>query len=81
MNRTIAEKYWLTVFLTFLRYLSFLMMISGVAFIIAGWIANKWFYMGLISWPLFIMLGVVNIRYIHYWTKVNNAELNKMFKY
>ena len=78
MMHSIAEKYWLTVFLTFLRYLSVLMIISGAAFIIAGYLASPWFYMGLLAWPLFIMLGVVNLRYIHVLTKVNKVELNKI---
>ena len=58
------EKYWLTILFTFLRYFSFLMFLSGVGFIIAGKLVNNWFYLGLASWPLFIMLGIVNLRYI-----------------
>ena len=75
---SISEKYWKTIFYTFLRYFSVLLIISGAAFIIAGRLANPWYYMGLLSWPLFIMLGVVNLRYIHILTKVNKAELNKI---
>lgn len=58
------EKYWLTILFTFLRYFSFLMFLSGAGFIIAGKLVNSWFYLGLASWPLFIMLGIVNLRYI-----------------
>lgn len=62
---SLSEKYWKTVFFTILRYFSFLMFLSGIAFIIAGKIINPWYYLGLFSWPLFIMLGVVNLKYIH----------------
>ena len=58
------EKYWLTILFTFLRYFSFLMFLSGIGFIIAGKLVNNWYYLGLASWPLFIMLGIVNLRYI-----------------
>ena len=75
---SIAEKYWKTIFYTLLRYFSVLMIISGVAFIIAGWLANPWYYMGLLSWPLFIMLGAVNLKYIHILTKVNRDQLDKI---
>ena len=77
---SISDKYWKTIFLTILRYLSILMIISGVAFIIAGWIASPWYYMGLLAWPLFIMLGAVNLRYIHIFAKVNRCELNDLLK-
>ena len=75
---TIGEKYWKTISFTFLRYFSVLMIISGVAFIIAGKIASPWYYMGLLSWPLFIMLGVVNLKYIHILSQVNREELNRI---
>ena len=75
---TISEKYWKTIFLTLLRYFSILFIISGVAFIIAGRIASPWYYMGLLSWPLFIMLGIVNLKYIHILSKVNRDELNNI---
>ena len=74
---SISETYWRTIFLTILRYLSVLMIISGAAFIIAGLLANPWYYMGLLSWPLFIMLGVVNLKYIQLFAKVNKIELDK----
>lgn len=75
---TISEKYWKTIFFTFLRYFSVLMIISGVAFIIAGRLASPWYYMGLLSWPLFIMLGVVNLKYIYILSKVNREELHRI---
>ncbi len=78
---TISEKYWKTIFLTFLRYFSILFIISGVAFIIAGRIASPWYYMGLLSWPLFIMLGIVNLKYIHILSKVNRDELNDILNH
>jgi hypothetical protein len=74
---SIGEKYWRAVLLTFLRYLSILMIISGVGFIIAGRIASPWFYMGLLSWPLFIMLGCVNLKYIYIINRVDREELKK----
>ena len=62
---TLAEKYWETVGFMFLRYLSVLMMASGVVFILLGYYVNPWIYTGLASWPLFIMWGIVNFKYIH----------------
>lgn len=76
----LAEKYWVTVFLTFLRYVSILMICSGVGFILAGYFANAWFYLGTISWPLFIMLGIVNLRFISFWTKANRFEMKDFVK-
>ena len=58
------EKYWLTILFTFLRYFSFLMFLGGIGFIIAGKLVNPWFYLGLALWPLLIMLGIVNLKYI-----------------
>lgn len=58
------EKYWLTLLFTFLRYLSFIMILSGIGFIIAGRIVSPWYYFGLAGWPLMIMLGWVNLKYI-----------------
>ena len=56
------EKYWLTILFTFLRYLSFLMFLGGIGFIIAGRLVNSWYYLGLALWPLLIMLGIVNLK-------------------
>ncbi len=61
---TLSEKYWLTVLLTFLRYISILMIGSGGAFLFVGYYVNKWFYLLLITWPFLIMWGVVNLRYL-----------------
>ena len=36
----------------------------GVGFIIAGKLVNPWYYLGLALWPLLIMLGIVNLKYI-----------------
>ena len=73
----IADKYWKTILYTFLSYFSILMLISGVGFVIAGRILNPWYYFGLFSWPLFIMLGIVNLRYIHIYSKANREALNR----
>ena len=75
---TIGEKYWLTLLLTFCRYLSILMMGSGAAFLLLGYCIDKWFYGGLVSWPLFIMWGIVNIRYLRALTRMNKLELSKI---
>ena len=61
---TLSEKYWLTILLTFCRYISILMMGSGIAFLLSGYYVNQWFYLGLVTWPLFIMWGIVNIKYL-----------------
>ena len=76
----ISEKYWLTILITFCRYLSILMMGSGVAFILLGAFVNPWFFVGLTSWPLFIMWGIVNIRYLHLVTKARNLEFSKILE-
>ena len=75
---TISEKYWMTILFTFLRYLSIIMMGSGVAFILLGYYVNIWFYFGLAIWPLFLMWGIVNIKYIRALTKVNKLEFSKI---
>ena len=74
----IREKYWLTILLYFCRYLSILMMGSGVAFILLGYYYNYMFYFGLATWPLFLMWGIVNIKYIRALTKVNRLEFSKI---
>ena len=71
---SLTEKYWLTIFFVFLRYFSILMMLSGIAFILLGYYLNPWFYTGLASWPLFLMWGVVNFRYIRALTKFHRLE-------
>ena len=68
----LSEKYWLAILFTFLRYFSVLMFLSGIGFIIAGKLVNPWFYIGLAVWPLFIMLGAVNLKYIHLLAKNYN---------
>lgn len=71
---TLTEKYWLTMLFVFLRYLSILLFISGVGFIIAGILANPWWFIGLASWPLAIMIGVVNMVYICALTKHHRLQ-------
>ena len=73
----ICEAYWRTIFLTILRYFSVLMIISGGAFIIIGHLISPWFYFGLFSWPLFIMLGFVNLKYIHLLDRQTREDLKK----
>ncbi len=75
---TISEKYWMTILFTFLRYLSIILMGSGVGFILLGLYVNYWFYAGLAVWPLFLMWGIVNIKYIRALTKVNKLEFSKI---
>ena len=75
---TISEKYWLTIFFCFLRYLSIIMMGSGVAFILLGHYINYLFYFGLATWPLFIMWGIVNIKYIRAIIKARRLEFSKI---
>ena len=76
----LSEKYWLTVLITFCRYLSIIMMGSGVAFIIMGVYINPWFFTGLASWPLFIMWGIVNMKYLHAVTKIKRLEFSKIME-
>lgn len=71
---TLTEKYWLTLLFVFLRYLSILMFGSGIGFIIAGLLVSPWWYLGLASWPLFIMVGVVNMVYICALSKHNKLQ-------
>ncbi len=59
------EKYWLTIWFVFLRYFSVLMIGAGIGFIVAGHLVNPWWYAGLAVWPLLIMWGIVNFKYIH----------------
>lgn len=68
------EKYWVAVLFTFLRYFSVLMFLSGIGFIIAGRLANPWWYLGLASWPLLIMLGAVNLKYINLMARSYNVN-------
>ena len=75
---TISEKYWLTILITFCRYLSIIMMSSGILFILGGYYISYWFYLGLILWPLFIMWGVVNFKYLRATVKVNRLEFSKI---
>ncbi len=70
----LCEKYWTAVLFTFLRYISVLMFLSGIGFIIAGKIVNPWFYLGLALWPLLLMLGVVNLKYINLIEKNYNIK-------
>ena len=71
---TLTEKYWLTILFVFLRYFSILMYGSGIGFIIAGILVSPWWYLGLASWPLFIMIGVVNMVYICALTKHHRLQ-------
>lgn len=77
---TISEKYWFTILFTFCRYLSVLMMGSGIAFILTGYYISKWFYLGLALWPLFIMWGIVNFKYVRAMIKVNRLEFSKILE-
>lgn len=77
---SIQEKYWLTLLFTFLRYFSLLMMASGAVFIVLGYYVNYLFYFGLFVWPLLIMWGIVNIKYIRALTKVNKLQFSKILE-
>ena len=76
---TLTEKYWMTIWFVFLRYLSILLILSGIGWILAGYYASPWWYLGLFSWPLFIMLAVVNLKYICVLTKYHGLEFSKLF--
>ena len=77
---SISEKYWLTILFAFLRYLSIIMMGSGVAFILLGYYFNYYFYFGLAIWPRLLMWGIVNFKYIRALTKVNKLEFRKILE-
>lgn len=79
-HMSIQEKYWLTLLFTFLRYFSLLMMASGAVFIVLGYYVNYLFYFGLFVWPLLIMWGIVNIKYIRALTKVNKLQFSKILE-
>lgn len=77
---TLGEKYWFTILLTFCRYLSVLMMGSGILFILTGYYVSPWFYLGLIIWPLFIMWGIVNFKYVRAMIKANRLEFSRILE-
>lgn len=77
---TISEKYWYTILLTFCRYISVLMIGSGALFILAGYYVSNWFYLGLVVWPLLIMWGVVNFKYVRAMIKANKLEFSKILE-
>ena len=74
----ITEKYWLTILLTFCRYVSIIMIGGGAGFIPLGIYVSPWFFIGLAVWPLLIMWGVVNLRYVRALVKVNRLEFSKI---
>ncbi len=73
-----SEKYWLTILFTVLRYLSIIFIMSGGAFVVLGVVINPWWFCGLGAWPLFIMLGIVNLYYIRALTKLYRLELTRI---
>ena len=75
---TLAEKYWATMLLTLCRFLSILLITSGSVFVFLGVYVNHWFYLGILSWPLFIMWGVVNMKYIKAFVRDKGLELSKL---
>ena len=75
---TLSEKYWLTVLLAFCRYISILMIGGGTPFFLLGYYINKWFYLGLTIWPLLIMWGIINFRFIRVLEKAYKVELSKI---
>jgi len=77
----LAEKYWLTILMMLCRYFSIVMFMSGIAFILLGVYLNHWWFTGLASWPLFIMLGITNLKYIRAIEKSNNLEFSKILHY
>lgn len=66
---SLGEKYWLTILLVFCRYFSVMLIIGPAAFIPVGYYINWLWYLGLIIWPLTIMIGIVNMRYLRILTK------------
>lgn len=78
---TLSEKYWLTILLTICRYLSIVLLIGPAGFIFAGYFTHNWlWYLGLISWPLTIMLGVVNMRYLQILLKTKKLGWSKIME-
>lgn len=66
---SLNEKYWLTILLIFGRYLSIILLVGPVGFILAGYYFNWLWYLGLIGWPLTFMIGLTNFRYLSLLTK------------
>lgn len=77
---TFREKYWLTILLTFCRYASIMMMILPMGFAMAGKYINQLWYFGLLLWPLTIMWGIVNLKYIEVLFKTKNLRWNDILK-
>lgn len=67
----LGTQYWMTILFTFCRYLSVLMMASGVGFILLGYFIHPLCYILLALWPLLIMWGVVNMRYLNLYARKN----------
>lgn len=74
----IGEKYWLTILLTLCRYLSIIMMGSGILFVFAAYYITEWFYLGLIVWPLLVMWGVVNMKYLRILERTYRLDFSKI---
>lgn len=74
----INEKYWLTILLMLCRYLSIIMMGSGILFVIAAYYITEWFYLGLIVWPLLVMWGVVNMKYLRILERTYRLDFSKI---
>ena len=73
-------KYCLTILITFFRYLSILMMLSFIVWIVLGQYIDPWYYMGLFSYPLLLMWGIVNVKYLHIAYKVKGLEYAKVLE-
>lgn len=71
---SLREKYWFTILLVFGRYISILMMIAPFAFAIVGRYVDKFWYLGLLVWPLMIMWALVNLRYIRLIFRIKRLE-------
>lgn len=76
-----SEKYWLTILLTICRYLSIVLIVGPAGFALAGYYLHNWmWYLGLAAWPLTIMIGIVNMRYLHLLFKTKKLEWSKILE-
>lgn len=75
-----GERYWYAIWITFCRYISIMMMLSGVVFILLGHYINNWLYLGLLAWPLFIMWGIVNIRFLRAVARSKRVDYSSYFE-
>ena len=77
---SLGEKYWLTILLVFCRYLSVMLFVGPAGFVLAGYYINWLWYLGCLIWPLTIMIGMVNLRYLRILSKKHKLGSNQILE-